>query len=251
MTDRVALVTGAGQGVGLGIATVLANEGAAVAVNDLHPERAEAVARSIVEAGGKAVGVAFDVTDRPRVEDGIAAVTEQLGPIDILVNNAGIAEQMAIGPFLQSDPATWRPTFDLNLFGSMECIHAVAPAMVDRGWGRVIQISSGASSTGLSIGVSLYGAAKAGIEGLFRHLAVELGPAGVTCNVLALGLMENGVRTDQPGDPCQRGLPQREMIGRGGSFWPPPPLIRPTSPRTPPWRRSACRSRPRRIRIRA
>jgi NAD(P)-dependent dehydrogenase (short-subunit alcohol dehydrogenase family) len=198
MTDRVALVTGAGQGVGLGIATVLANEGAAVAVNDLHPERAEAVARSIVEAGGKAVGVAFDVTDRPRVEDGIAAVTEQLGPIDILVNNAGIAEQMAIGPFLQSDPATWRPTFDLNLFGSMECIHAVAPAMVDRGWGRVIQISSGASSTGLSIGVSLYGAAKAGIEGLFRHLAVELGPAGVTCNVLALGLMENGVRTDQP-----------------------------------------------------
>jgi NAD(P)-dependent dehydrogenase (short-subunit alcohol dehydrogenase family) len=198
MTDRVALVTGAGQGVGLGIATVLANEGVTVAVNDLHPERAEAVARSIVDAGGKAVGVAFDVTDRPGVEGGITAVTDQLGPIDILVNNAGIAEHMATGPFLQSDPTTWRPTFDLNLFGSMECIHAVAPVMVERGWGRIVQISSGASSTGLSIGVSLYGAAKAGIEGLFRHLAVELGPTGVTCNVLALGLMENGVRTDPP-----------------------------------------------------
>jgi NAD(P)-dependent dehydrogenase (short-subunit alcohol dehydrogenase family) len=188
---RVALVTGGGRGVGLGIATVLASEGMAVAVNDLHPERAEAAAELIADAGGTAIGAGFDVTDRVALDRAVRDISSKLGPIDILVNNAGIAEHMAVGPFLDSDPATWRPTFELNLFGSMQCMHAVAPGMAERGWGRIIQISSGASSQGLSHGVSLYGAAKAGIEGLMRHLAVEIGPSGVTCNTLALGLMEN------------------------------------------------------------
>jgi NAD(P)-dependent dehydrogenase (short-subunit alcohol dehydrogenase family) len=188
---RVALVTGAGRSVGAGIARALAAGGAAVAVNDLHPDRANDTVDAIRGSGGEAIAVPFDATDRVAIDAALAKITETLGPVGILVNNAGIVEGMGTSPFLDSDPSTWRPTFELNLFGAMHCIQAVAPGMVDLGWGRIIQISSGASSVGLRIGVSLYGAAKAGIEGLIRHLAVELGRTGVTCNTLALGLMES------------------------------------------------------------
>ena len=214
MGPRVALVTGAGRGVGLGIARTLASEGFAVAVNDFHPERSDAATAEVREAGGIAMEAPFDVTDRAAVDEGIEQIRRQIGPVDVLVNNAGIAEGNVSAPFLESDPARWMPTFELNLFGSMNCIHATAPSMVERRWGRIVQISSGASSRGLRIGVSLYGAAKAGIEGLLRHLSVELAPSGVTCNALALGLMDNvGSRGRSPQlDSMLRAVP----VGRLG-----------------------------------
>jgi NAD(P)-dependent dehydrogenase (short-subunit alcohol dehydrogenase family) len=190
-TERVALVTGAGQGMGRGIAAALAKKGVIVAVNDLHADRAEAVAKEVRDSGGSALAVPFDATSRPAIDDAVAIIGRELGPIDILVNNAGVVEGTTVVPFLDSKPDDWMPQYALNLFGSMHCIHAVAPGMVVRGWGRVIQISSGAASTRGSGGVSLYASAKAGIEGLIRHLAHEVGPAGVTVNALALGLMEN------------------------------------------------------------
>ena len=174
LNGRVALVTGAGRSVGLGIARALAAAGAAVAVNDLHPDRAEQAAQDIAPLGAApAIASPFDVSDHAAVVDGVAAIGRQIGPVDILVNNAGIPEHGGAEPFVSSKPESWMPYIELNLLGSMYCIHAVLPAMIERGWGRVIQISSGASSQGLRIGVSVYGASKAGIEGLLRHVAVE------------------------------------------------------------------------------
>lgn len=195
LSGRVALVTGAGQGVGAGIAAVLAEQGASVVVNDLFPERADAVAADV---GGRAA--AFDVTDLAAVR----AAVEAIGPVDILVNNAGIpAAGFPQVDFKDSDPELWRRFVDLNLYGVMNCTHAVLGGMCERGWGRVITIASEAGRVGLPIRVSLYGAAKAGAIGLMKHLAHEVGPHGVTCNSLALGGMEG-----LPGDGSHNPVPR-------------------------------------------
>jgi NAD(P)-dependent dehydrogenase (short-subunit alcohol dehydrogenase family) len=186
LTGRRALVTGGGQGVGAGIVRVLAAAGAEVGVNDLHAERAEAVAAEVVAAGGRAVAVPFDVTDRVAVASAIAA----FGDVDILVNNAGIPETMRPTQFRDFAPEDWDPYVQVNLYGVLHCTKAVVDGMVERGFGRVITISSGAGIVGLNIGVSLYGAGKGGALAFMRHLAVELGRTGVTANSIALGLME-------------------------------------------------------------
>jgi 3-oxoacyl-[acyl-carrier protein] reductase len=189
LSGRVALVTGAGQHVGAGIARALAAQGASVAVNDIVGERAEAAAALI---GGAAVGVAFDVTDLASVREGVAAVQRRLGPIDILVNNAGNAgaHRMVPTPFREMDPAGWSEPIDVNLYGVLNCSHAVIGPMCDRGWGRVITISSGAGRVGLTLGVSTYAAGKGGAIAFMRHLAIENARTGVTANTVALGLMQ-------------------------------------------------------------
>lgn len=189
--SRVALVTGAGRSVGQGIAVALAAAGHSVAVNDLHEERAGETVDEITEAGGRAVSYAFDVTDRTQVLTAVRRIAEDLGTIGILVNNAGIPEGYRPGPFLESDPEDWHIEIDLNLYGSMNCVHAVLPGMVQQSWGRVIQISAGSAATGRKIGVALYAAGKAGIESLLRHVSHEVGVHGVTANTFALGLMDN------------------------------------------------------------
>jgi 3-oxoacyl-[acyl-carrier protein] reductase len=191
LTGRVALVTGAGQGMGRGIATALAAQGAAVAVNDLDPQRAADAVAAIEAAGGRAVAAPFDITDVEAVAAGVEAVAASLGPVDILVNNAGVPATMALQRFLDSTPEDWGPYIDINMYGSMHCIQATAPGMVERGWGRVIQISSAAGSTGIPIGVGVYGASKGGILALLRNLAVEIAPKGVTVNSIVLGMMNN------------------------------------------------------------
>jgi len=183
LAGRTALVTGAGQGVGAGIAEALAENGAAVIVNDFYADRAVAVAERI---GGRAVP--FDVTDLEAVRAGFA----DAGPVDVLVNNAGIPTAgFPQVDFKDSDPDLWARFVDLNLYGVMNCTHTALQGMCEREWGRVITIASEAGRVGLSIRVSLYGAAKAGAIGLMKHVAHEVGPLGVTCNSLALGSMDN------------------------------------------------------------
>ncbi|MFC9514844.1 SDR family NAD(P)-dependent oxidoreductase [Nocardiaceae bacterium NPDC056970] len=212
---RTALVTGAGRGVGAGIAHVLAAAGATVAVNDLHAERAESVVDAIVEAGGAAVPCPFDVTDVERSGDALARLTDVVGDVDILVHNAGIPDGGGRpNRFVDMPPSDWQLQIDLNLVAMMRMVQAVLPRQIENGWGRIVQISSGASSQGLPIGVGAYGAAKAGSEGLIRHLGVECGPHGVTANALALGLMEGLGRADEPDvQKMIRGVP----IGRLGT----------------------------------
>ncbi len=204
LTGRRALVTGAGQGVGTGIARALADNGATVVVNDLHPERASAVADAIPGA----VAVPFDVTDADAVAEGVAAA----GTVDILVNNAGVPEGMGISPFAEMDPADWAQYIDLNLYGVLHLSRAVIGPMRERGWGRIITIGSGAGVSGINLGVSVYGAAKGGAIAFMRHLAIENARSGVTANTIALGLMHNPGGDEAMTEHLTRTIP----VGRVG-----------------------------------
>jgi 3-oxoacyl-[acyl-carrier protein] reductase len=193
LTGRNALITGAGQGVGEGIAHALARAGAAVAVNDLHGARAHAVTEKLAAARGKAVAAPFDVADYAAVEAGIAAAEQAIGPLDILVNNAGLPASMGVQQFRETDPESWRPYIDINLYGVMNCSRAVVNGMCEREYGRIITISSGAGTVGLNLGVSPYAAGKGGGLSFMRHLAIETARQGVTANTLAIGMIDNHV----------------------------------------------------------
>lgn len=216
LTGKVALVTGAGQSIGAGIAETLAAAGAAVAVNDLVAERAEATAVHIREQGGTAFVAPFDVTDYDAVFAAVAAVEGELGPVDVLVNNAGIAEGAGAKFFLDDDatPEYWEQWVDLNLYGVMYACKAVVPGMVERGFGRVVTISSGAGTQGLAIGMSAYAAGKGGAIGFMRHLAMETAKSGVTANTLALGMMASPANLERI--PAER-VAKLNPIGRFGT----------------------------------
>jgi NAD(P)-dependent dehydrogenase (short-subunit alcohol dehydrogenase family) len=212
LTGRVALVTGAGQGMGVGVVRALAEQGAAVVVNDLVADKAKAVATHLGEAGCTAAAVAFDVTDADAVRAGVATATDILGHIDILVNNAGVPVGMGVAPFRHMESDRWRQYIDLNIYGSLNCISAVIDGMCEHRWGRVIQISSGAGRQGLGFGVSLYGASKGGIEAFIRHLSMEVAADGVTANALALGLMANTAGGDvRAVDALAKSIPVRRL----------------------------------------
>lgn len=192
ITGRVALVTGAGRNVGAAIARALAASGAAVAINDLVPERAESVAHEIAATGARALAVPADVTDPDAVHDMVQRVERDLGGVDILVNNAGVpAEGATHKPFREMSRADWDRYLDLNLYAVLTCTRAVLDGMCDRGWGRVITIISEAGRTGQPPGLSLYAAAKAGAAGFSRVLAREVGRHGVTVNCVSLGTIDN------------------------------------------------------------
>ncbi|MFK7897012.1 MAG: SDR family NAD(P)-dependent oxidoreductase [Myxococcota bacterium] len=194
LTGKRALVTGSGQGIGLGIARHLAVQGAHVLVNDFYPDRAESAAGQLGGEGLSVEARAFDVTDLDAVK---AALDGEA--LDIVVNNAGNAGASAMGtsPFREMDPAQWAGPIDVNLHGVMNTTHATLPGMCERGFGRLITISSGAGSIGLPIGVSPYGAAKAAGMSFMRHMAIENARLGVTANSVALGLMEMTEITDE------------------------------------------------------
>jgi len=139
LSGRTALITGAGQNVGAETARVLAGHGARVIVNDLFEDRADRVVSEIRAAGGTAEPAVCDVTDRGAVQEMAAAA----GDVDILINNAGIpVTGFSMLPFAEEDPSRWKAFIDLNVYGPLNCTHAVLPGMIARGWGRVITISS-------------------------------------------------------------------------------------------------------------
>ncbi len=184
LTGRTALVTGAGQNIGAGIARALASAGARVLVNDLRAERAAEVADGI-----GAEPVAFDVTDR----DAVLAAVEQAGTVDVLVNNAGNGGAGSMLPkrFMETEPDEWAGPMEVNLQGVLFCCHAVLPGMVERGHGRIITISSAAGTHGVGIGFAPYSVGKGGSLSLMRSLALEHGRQGITANSVALGIMDS------------------------------------------------------------
>jgi NAD(P)-dependent dehydrogenase (short-subunit alcohol dehydrogenase family) len=215
LSGRVALVTGAGQGVGEGIARTLAAQGAAVAVNDVVADRARAVAAGLAGAGAGAIAAPFDVTDLAAVADGVERVVASLGPVDVLVNNAGNAgaEAMGLSQFRDLDPAQWHRFVAVNLYGVLHCTKAVIDGMHDRRFGRIVTISSGAGVVGLRLGVSLYAAGKGGAISFMRHLAVESARSGITANTLALGLMDTATAAEGALAEMARQVP----VGRLGT----------------------------------
>lgn len=204
---KTALVTGAGQNVGAGVARTLASQGAHVLVNDIVAGRAGEVADGIVAGGHSAEALPFDVTDGDAVR---AAIADR--GIDILVNNAGNAgaETMEVKPFAQTDPADWAGPLAVNLGGVMNCTHAVLAGMIERGWGRIIGVVSGAGTVGVNIGVAAYSAGKGGAAGLLRSVALEVAQTGVTVNAIALGLMSNTGETGVT-DQLARAIPTRRL----------------------------------------
>jgi 3-oxoacyl-[acyl-carrier protein] reductase len=215
LSGKTALITGAGQNAGAGIARLFARQGAAVIVNDVVAERAEAVAEEIRGAGGKAVGRAFDVTDLAAVKAGVAAAETAVGgQVDILVNNAGNGGAFGLlkmAPFSELPPEAWSIPVDVNLYGVMNCTHTVIRGMIARGWGRLITIASSAGTHGLAIGASHYAAGKGGAIGFMRHIAMENGPHGITANTVALGLIR------QTDDPTLNALAKRLPVQRRGT----------------------------------
>jgi NAD(P)-dependent dehydrogenase (short-subunit alcohol dehydrogenase family) len=214
---RRALVTGAGQGVGRGIARTLAAAGADVIVNDLVEERAAAVVSEIEAEGGRGSAAAFDVTDWAAVRGAI----EPLGALDVVVNNAGNAgkaeghgfEEMK--PFFEEDPAAWDGFVRVNLFGVMYVTRAALPVMVERGRGRIVTIISDASRTG-EAHMAAYAAAKAGAAGLTRSVAREVGRYGITANCIALGSINQSERPADVEEQELASLIKRYPIRRRG-----------------------------------
>jgi NAD(P)-dependent dehydrogenase (short-subunit alcohol dehydrogenase family) len=189
LSGRVAFVTGAGQGVGAGIARRLAERGAVVSVNDLDADRAGAVTESILAAGGRALAVAADVTDPDAVAESIRVVAAAEGTVDILVNNAGVPPAgMGMTAFVNTSPDDWDKFLRLNLYGVMYCTHAVIPMMIGRQWGRVINIGSDAGRFGDPF-LAAYCAAKSGAAGFARSIAKEVGRHQITVNTVSLGSM--------------------------------------------------------------
>lgn len=213
LTDQIALVTGAGQGVGRGIAQALGEAGAIVVVNDRDPERAEQVVATLRAGGGTAHAAPFDVGDFEEVQRGVAAVAEVPGPVTVLVNNAGIPPGMELRPFRDTMPDDWRSYFDVNAQGVMNCCRAVLDGMRHSGWGRIITISSGAATIGSRFGTAIYGASKGAGIAFMRNLALEEARQGVTANTVALGMMDNVATSDGAGlSGAARGVP----VGRLG-----------------------------------
>ena len=203
LQNKVAIVTGAGRGLGKGIALKLAQEGAAVVVADIVQANAEAVVAEIVAAGGKAVPAQANVAVKADVEAMFAKAVNELGGVDILVNNAGINRDVQL--FKMSDEE-WEQVIAVNLTGTFYSCRLAAQHMREKGFGRIINISS-MSWLG-NFGQANYAASKAGVVGLTKTAARELAKKGITCNALCPGFID----TDMA-----RGVPEKVwdiMVGK-------------------------------------
>ncbi len=185
LSNRVALVTGGGGGIGKAVALRFAREGAQVVVIDIVAEAAQAVADEIAAAGGAALAVTCDVTQRDQVEALVRQVLDAYGQIDILCNNAGITRDARLVKMTEDE---FDSVVDVNLKGVFNLTQAVAPHMIERGYGRVISTSSIVGLYG-NFGQTNYVATKAGVVGMTRVWARELGPKGITANAIAPGFI--------------------------------------------------------------
>jgi 2-hydroxycyclohexanecarboxyl-CoA dehydrogenase len=181
--SRVAFVTGAGSGIGRGIALALATAGHRVAVADLNTEAAQRVADEIASAGGEAAAISVDITDTASVAHAVAETGERLGAIEVLVNCAGWDDFMT---FVDTTEEFWNRVVQLNYVGMLRVTHAIVPGMIERGWGRVINIGSDAGRVGSSL-EAVYSGAKGGTIAFTKTLAREVALAGVTANTVCPG----------------------------------------------------------------
>ena len=196
---RTAIVTGAASGIGLAVAERLAADGRPVAIFDLNGDGALAVAARIKASGGQAAGYQVDVRDRAEIDAAVADVATRLGPPTILVNNAGLP---GFKPFLEITPQEWQARLDVNLTGTFHCCQAVIPFMLEVGWGRIVNISSSSTHSGVAR-MAHYVAAKSGVNGLSKSLALEFAPMGITVNIVPPGFIDTPMlRSSEVGDPA-------------------------------------------------
>jgi 2-hydroxycyclohexanecarboxyl-CoA dehydrogenase len=183
MSNRVAMVTGGAQGIGKGIATALGEHGFKVAIADMNPDTAAQTAKEITAAGGTAIAVDINVTDTESVRAAVERIESELGPVEIVVNNAGWDDFML---FVKTNEEFWDKILDINFKGALRVIQTVVPGMMERGFGRVINVGSDAGRVGSSL-EAVYSGAKGGIIAFTKTLAREVATKGVTANVVCPG----------------------------------------------------------------
>jgi 3-oxoacyl-[acyl-carrier protein] reductase len=204
LKDRTALVTGAARGIGRATARRFAQEGATVCLADMNAALLEATVAELTGEGLAVSGAALDVTNSAQVSQVIDQVAERLGRLDILVNNAGILRDNLLFKMTDDD---WRQVLDTHLMGTFLCSRAAQKHMVRRKYGRIVNLSS-TSALG-NRGQTNYSAAKAGLQGLTKTLAIELGKFGITCNAVAPGFIE----TDMTRATAERvGVPFEKFV---------------------------------------
>jgi len=191
---RTVLVTGGGHGLGQEMCRILSEVGAWVWTCDLNEEELE---RTRALCGGRCETRVADVRDRDAVRSLVTAASGETGKVDVLVNNAGGVAGQVGQPLEEVTEDQWRIIFDINLTGAFNLSQAVVPAMKAAGWGRIVNISSGAGLRASLTGIQAYASAKAGLIGLTRQLAHELGPSGITVNCVAPGFVRCNPTTER------------------------------------------------------
>ena len=218
LTDKVALVTGAGGGIGAAICKRLAEEGCHVALFDRDADAARAAGRELQALGRRISTHVVDITDYHGVSDAVASISADQGGVDILVNNAGMDR---FANFLDTEPELWDAIIDVNLRGTLNMHHVVLPGMRDRGWGRVVNIASDAARVGSSM-EAVYSACKGGIVSFTKSVARELARSGVRLNVVCPGptdtpllaqFLEGGEDSGKIVKALERAVPMKR-IGR-------------------------------------
>jgi len=220
LKNRVAIITGGANGIGKGTSLAFAQAGAAVAVWDMAEEAGKAVVAEIEQSGGKAAFFKVNVANQAEVEAAVAQVIEQFGKIDILVNNAGILRDgqllkvkdgAIVGKMSEAD---FDAVIAVNLKGVFNCTQAVAPSMIKQGYGRIVSASSVVGLYG-NFGQTNYVATKAGVIGMNKVWARELGKRGITCNVIAPGFIATDMTKGMP-EKILQGMIDRTPVGRMG-----------------------------------
>jgi 3-oxoacyl-[acyl-carrier protein] reductase len=212
LEGRVAFVTGAAQGIGRAIALALAEAGADIAGGDVNMERMQETAKEIEALGRKAIAVKLDVSDPASVKEAVGKVYEAWQKIDILVNNAGITKDALA---LRMKKEDWDRVLSVNLDGTFHCIQAILPGMVKQRSGRIISIASVVAQAG-NPGQANYIASKAGIIGLTKAIASEVGSRGITVNAIAPGFIATAMTENLP-PPVKERMLSMIPLGRMGS----------------------------------
>lgn len=188
LKDKVAIITGGANGIGEGVAIKFAQEGAKVVIGDLKEDEVKKTEQKIKDMGGTVLGAVCNVADKASVDAMVQKAVETFGTVDILVNNAGITRDAI---FHKMTEQQWDQVFDVNLKGVFYCCQAVVPILRDKGYGRIVNVSS-VSRFG-NPGQANYAASKAGLVGFTRTMAKELGPKGITMNAIAPGSIETAM----------------------------------------------------------
>lgn len=196
LEGRVAVVTGAGSGIGRGIARRLAEDKAAIAVWDLNPEGAAETVKMIEDAGGKAVAITVDCSNKAAIKAAADETRARFGPIGILVNNAGIAPFV---PFLETDDELFDKVIAINLKGPWLVTKELLPDMIAANWGRIINITSSSTQSG-SFSQVPYVSSKGGLLGMTKALAMEFGKSGITVNMIPPGSIDTPMLRSAPID---------------------------------------------------